>query len=260
MPKTFVVTGAASGIGAATAALLRERGDRVIGIDRGLGDGVDIVADLSTADGRGQAVEAVKALTSSIDGLVPAAGIAGLSDGDAQLVVAVNYFGAVEVVQGLRPLMRPGSSVVVLSSNSITCQPGWSEHLTLALLAGDETSARAATDGIDAVMAYPATKAALSRWARIVGAQWAADGIRVNAVASGLIATPMTDAVRTDPLLGQFIDIFPSALDRPGQPREVAEPIAFLLSDAASLIVGTTVYVDGGTDALLNPTSPRGPA
>ena len=78
MSRTYVVSGAASGIGAATAAMLRGQGHRVIGIDLHAGDGVDVAADLGTPEGRSAAVAGVQGLTDVVHGLVPAAGLAGL--------------------------------------------------------------------------------------------------------------------------------------------------------------------------------------
>lgn len=257
--KTYVVSGAASGIGAATTALLREQGHRVITVD--LRD-ADVVADLATADGRARAVEGIRTLTDVVHGIVPAAGIAGLTGVDPALVTSVNFFGAIALVRGLRPQLAAAreSAVVVLASNSISCQPGWSSDVASACLRDDEEGARTAAAEVDAVHVYPATKAALAYWVRREGVkqEWAGAGIRLNAVAPGLIATPMTDRLREDPQLGVFADAYPSALGRPGRPEEVAGAIGFLLSDAAALVVGSVLYVDGGTDALLNPLTPKG--
>lgn len=259
MMKTHVVTGAASGIGAATATRLRANGDRVITVDR---HDADVVADLSTGAGRATAVAGVQDLTDVIHGLVPCAGIAGLTGVDSALVVSVNYFGAIAMVTGLRPqLVAAGdSSVVLIASNSITAQPGWNADVASACLKDDEAGARAAAAEVEAVMVYPATKAALAYWVRREGvrSEWIGAGIRLNSVAPGLIATPMTEQLRLDPQLGVFADAYPSAVGRPGRPEEVANAINFLLSEESSLMVGNVVFVDGGTDALLHPLKPEG--
>lgn len=263
--RTYAVSGAASGIGAATSALLREQGHRVVTVDRAAGDGIDVVADLSTPVGRAAAVDAVRTLAPVLHGVVPAAGIAGLTGTDPELVVAVNHFGAVALVEGLQEQLRRGAAetgdagVVLLASNSVTCQPGWAEDVADACLAGDEAAARTAAKAHEAVAVYPATKAALAWWARTEGVreEWAGAGVRLNAVAPGLIATAMTERLREDPELGIFADLYPTAVGRPGRPEEIAQTIAFLLSPAASLLVGTVLVCDGGTDAMLHPRRPE---
>jgi len=260
--STYVISGAASGIGAATRTHLESEGHTVIGVDLA---GVEVTADLSTAQGRARAVEEITALApDGIAGLVPCAGIAGLTHTDAQLLISVNFFGAITLATGLKPLLeQTRGAVVLLSSNSVTCQPGWADTdkaggIVEACLADDEAGARGLAAATEAVQVYPASKAALAYWARreAVKPEWAGRGIRINAVAPGLIATPMTDALREDPELGVFADAYPTALERPGEPTEIAALIGFLLSPAASLLVGSVVFADGGTDAMLHPVQP----
>jgi NAD(P)-dependent dehydrogenase (short-subunit alcohol dehydrogenase family) len=257
--KTYVVSGAASGIGAATASLLRDQGDRVITVD--LRD-ADVIADLSTGAGRAGAVAGVQELTDVVHGLVPCAGLGGFTGVDSALVVSVNFFGAVGLVRGLQAQLAKagGASVVLLASNSITGMPGWNAAVAGHCLRDDEPAARAAASEVDSVMVYPATKAALAWWARREGVTdpWIGQGIRLNSVAPGMVATPMTEQLRADPLLGPFADSYPTAVGRPGRPEEIAALIGFLLSDASSLMVGSVVYADGGTDAILHPIAPEG--
>lgn len=262
--STYVVTGAESGIGAATTRLLRERGHRVIGVDRSPSD---ITADLSTPVGRAEVVRRVEEMApEGLAGFVPCAGVAGLTGVDPQLVVSVNYFGAIDVLTGLRPLLARAAengeqpAVVLISSNSVTCQPGWASDVAGACVEHDEAKARSFARDQQAVNVYPATKAALAWWVRREGLkkQWIGAGIRANAVAPGFIATAMTDQLREDPELGVFADAYPSAISRPGRPEEVAATIGFLLSEQSSLVVGTTVFVDGGTDAIMHPLKPEG--
>ena len=263
---THVVSGSASGIGRATAALLREQGHRVIGIDLREGEGVDVAVDLGTPEGRAAAVAGVQALTDVVHGLVPAAGLAGRTGVPGDLVVSVNFFGAVALVTGLHPQLaaaaeRDGDAgVVFLASNSITGMPGWNVPTAEACLREDEATARAEAAEVDSVMVYPSSKAALAWWARREGVkpEWAGSGIRLNSVAPGATETAMVEQMRADPLLGSAIDAYPTAIGRTGRPEEVAAPIAFLLGPGATNIVGACLFVDGGTDAMLHPMAPEG--
>jgi NAD(P)-dependent dehydrogenase (short-subunit alcohol dehydrogenase family) len=255
--RTVVVTGSASGMGAATVAQLEADGQRVIGVDR---HDAAVVADLSTPEGRSDAISAVQQMTDgSIDGLVTWAGVAGLTDVAGGLVVSVNYFGTVELVHALRPLLAAGDtpSAVVVSSNSTTCQPGIPQSLIDKCLAGDEADARAEGEQVGALLAYPATKVAVARWARrnATTKDWAGAGITLNAIAPGAIETPMLQATRDDATIGRFIDAFPMPVGRKGTAAELADFVCFLLGPRARFCCGSVFFVDGGTDALLRPDS-----
>jgi NAD(P)-dependent dehydrogenase (short-subunit alcohol dehydrogenase family) len=250
--STVVVTGSASGIGAACAARLAREGHRIIGVD--LRD-AEVIADLSTVEGRRSAIDACgSASGGSIAGLVTCAGLAGMPNRPGSLLTAVNYFGTVELMEGLRPLLGGGAAVAI-SSNSTTVQPGVPMDVVEACLSGDVERAAAAADATPggSIATYPATKMAVARWVRRHAPRkaWIGAGIRLNAIAPGLITTPMTDELRSDPFLGQALDLFPVPMGRPGLPDEVAAIVSFLLGPDASLLAGSIVFADGGSDAKI---------
>ncbi|MFF3959408.1 SDR family oxidoreductase [Streptomyces sp. NPDC001890] len=248
---TIAVTGAAS-----IAARLTEQGHRVIGVDL---RGTDVEADLGTSEGRAAAaVEITRLSAGRLDGFVPFAGISGGAGRPTSLLVSVNYFGAVGLLEQLRPSLAAAgqSSVVFASSNSITTQPGWNPKLAEACLTGDEDTARDLADSLGddgGVLTYPATKAAIAYYTRTRAADYITDGIRLNAIAPGFIDTPMTWAGRKDPRIAAGIETFLKSIPagRAGTPEEVAELVLFLLSSKSAYCVGTVMYSDGGLDAQL---------
>jgi NAD(P)-dependent dehydrogenase (short-subunit alcohol dehydrogenase family) len=247
--RTVCITGAAGGIGAATRTRLENEGVRVIGVD--VRD-VEVVTDLATVPGRDAMVAAVaEECDGKLDGLVAAAGIMGTDP----LVVAINYFGAIATLEGLRPLLARGTdaSAVAISSNSTTTTPGLPNALVETILAGDEDAALAATGDAPGVFAYPASKLALARYVRhhAPTSDWIGAGIRLNAIAPGVIETPMT---KNDlDFIFSIPDVFPVPIGRPGRPEEIASLLTYLLSPDASFFCGSVVFADGGTDAAVRP-------
>jgi NAD(P)-dependent dehydrogenase (short-subunit alcohol dehydrogenase family) len=245
---TIAVTGSAGGMGVALRARLEGDGHTVLGID--VRD-AEVIADLATDEGRAAMVDAVTERSGgALDGLVVAAGI---THDEGPPVVAINYFGAVATLAGLRPLLAASgsASAVVVGSNSASTQPGLPIALTEACLAGDEDAARAvAGDGIGA---YGATKLALARWVRRHAPtdDWIGAGIRLNAIAPGFIATPMTAG--TEDFIMSLGDIYPIPAARAGTAEEIAGLLTYLLGPDATFFCGSVIYMDGGTDAALRP-------
>lgn len=249
-----VVTGSASGIGAATAARLRSEGHEIIGVD--LRD-AEVIADLATPSGRGSAIEVVLSLSGgSLAGLVTCAGLAGKPDRAGSLVAQVNYFGTVELLAGLREALTvAGGPAVAVSSNSTTIQPGVPMDVVEACLSGDAEKASAAADATPggSIAVYPASKIAVAWWVRRHAWRkaWIGSGVRLNAIAPGIIDTPFTRELRADPLIGPAIELFPVPMGRSGKPEEIAAVVSFLLGPDASLVCGSIVFADGGTDAKM---------
>jgi len=254
--STIAITGAASGIGAATTTRLRNEGHTVIGVD--LRD-TAVIADLATAEGRQSAVaEVLDACDGVLDGLVTCAGLSGYPGRPGSLLASLNYFGTIEVMEGLRPALARsthGPSAVAISSNSTTTAPNYSMELVEALLSGDEAAACAVADTIDSLVVYAPTKLAVARWVRhsAISPEWAGAGIRLNAVAPGMIATPMIDEGNSDEFIARQLEMFKQtiALGRAGRPEEIAALIALLLSADGGFFCGSVLFCDGGTDALL---------
>jgi NAD(P)-dependent dehydrogenase (short-subunit alcohol dehydrogenase family) len=214
----------------------------------------DIVADLGTPDGRRAAVTAVTdTCTGGLRGLVTCAGLAGGPSRAGSLLASVNYFGTVELLRDLRPLLGPGAGAVAISSNSTTVQPGIPDELVQAFLDHDEARARAMADDVGSMTTYPASKLAVAHWVRreATGADWAGAGLRLNAIAPGLIDTPMTVAMRAEPETAPMLELFPVPIGRPGRPEEIAALVEFLLGPDGSFFCGSVLFCDGGSDALL---------
>jgi NAD(P)-dependent dehydrogenase (short-subunit alcohol dehydrogenase family) len=225
----------------------------VIGID--LHD-AEIVADLRSAEGREAAVAGVLARCSrQLDRLVVAAGI-GSHVKPPSLVASVNYFGAVDLLDGLYEALRRGTAPAALAvaSNSAQMARVDESPFVTALLAHDEAEARRIADQVgNSILAYVGAKHALSRAVRRRAGEWGRAGVRINAVAPGPVRTPLLQGDMGDPVTGPAIRKFPVPLGRVAEPDEIAELAAFLLGPAGSYIQGSIVYIDGGSDAERRP-------
>jgi len=246
----IVVSGSASGIGAALRARLERDGHAVVGVD--VRD-AEVVADLAQPAGRAAAVAGVRArCRDRLDGLVTCAGV-GPHVPDWPLIVSLDYFGSHALLVGLRDMLATGrGAAVAVSSNSSTISP-IDASVVASCLAGDEAGARARVLGLSGQHAYASAKLAIARFVRrnAPQAQWAGAGVRLNAVAPGAVATPLLTAGLDDPLYGPAIRGFPIPLGGFGRPADIAAAIAFLLGPDGAFCCGTVLFADGGSDALL---------
>lgn len=229
--RVYLVTGGGSGIGAAVARRLTEASASVATFDqRSIGGSgaprrLDLVVDVSDSEAVGSGVRTILERFGRIDGLVQCAGITRdrvhwkLSDDDWDTVLAINLGGAFRVMRAVVPALREsaGAVVNVSSINGLRGKFGQAN--------------------------YAASKAGLIALTKTAARELGSFGIRVNAVAPGLVRTPMTASMTEDQInrsLGE------SALGRISEPDDIAQAILFLLSDAARQITGQTLSVDAG--------------
>jgi NAD(P)-dependent dehydrogenase (short-subunit alcohol dehydrogenase family) len=253
MARTALVTGSASGIGKATAATLADRGYTVIGAD--LHD-ADITADLSTGEGRAALVEEATRLSGgTIDAVLA---IAGLAEPIAR-TVAVNYFGMVSTLTGLRPLLAASDAPRAAGVASMASIMPVDDALVQAMADWDEPAALARASELEGSeetqnLIYAASKKAFAQWIRRTAptADWAGAGIALNAVAPGVIATPMTaDLTATEEARAELLTMVPMPLNGIAEPEVVANLLAWLVSEENSHLCGQVVFVDGGSDAVM---------
>jgi len=247
--KFALVTGASRGIGRAIAFALSNAGAQVlvhygrsaqdaqslVAAIRSKGGHADTIsADLGTPEGATLLAKEVRSIVGArLDVLVSNAGIskaATIKDhtvADFDNLFATNVRSPFFLVQQLLPVLVEGSNIIVISSLGARAVAG-TPHL-------DNPS----------ILAYSATKGALEtlvkNWAAILGPR----GIRVNAVAPGVIDTDMSNFTKTD--VGRSVALGMQALKRIGKPEDVADVVAFLASDAARWITGASIPVDGGS-------------
>lgn len=249
----YVITGGSSGIGAKTVEILKAKGHETVNIDL---KGGDINANLATKEGRKAALsELHQRFPDGIDAMICNAGV----NNNIPLIISLNYFGATEMADGVFDLLqKKGGSCVVTSSNTIAQGAARMDVVGMLNNHPDEDRILNLVKDFDPKSAhafYAATKYALARWARRVSADWGARGVRVNVVAPGNVRTAMTASLPPQQRMAMGalpVPVYYGADEPLMQPEDIANAIAFLASPDAHGINGVVLFVDGGTDALIN--------
>lgn len=232
--KVCVVTGAASGIGAATAARMREEGARVVGVDLAESDGVDmsIVADVTDEQAVIDLYARVRDELGRIDVLFNNAGIS--PDDDASVLdTSLETWRRVQEVN--------------LTSVFLCCKHGIPHLLTTGGGSVINTASFVATMGAaTSQISYTASKGGVLALSRELGVQFARQNVRVNALCPGPVNTPLlVELFASDPdkAARRLVHV---PMGRFGEAIEIANAVVFLASDEASFITASTFMVDGG--------------
>jgi NAD(P)-dependent dehydrogenase (short-subunit alcohol dehydrogenase family) len=205
---------------------------------------------LSTKEGCAAAVKKVLELSGGkLKGVIANAGV---DNSNARLVFGLNYFGVIDLLDGLHGALAAnnGSRVVITASNSIFITPGIPLNVVEAL---NDNNLEKAIDlvGQNVQGIYPASKLAVVRWMRnnAPSKKWAGNNITMNAIAPGAVLTPLLEHDLADPAKAPFINALPRPLGNWPKPTDVANIMRFLISENARFIVGQVIVADGGMEA-----------
>lgn len=245
--RRVVVTGCASGIGAALVGQLTDLGAHVVGLDlRRPEPALDDFQSVDLADPASIDV-AVAGLGDRVDALFNVAGVSS-GIGDPLLVVKIDFLGTRHLTEMVIPRMPPGSSIVSVSSLAASAYAeNQGEVVGLLRTASFAEGVQWCEDHRDALAdgGYRIAKEAIVLHAMANAVPLGAKGIRINCTGPGVTETPILDQLRTR--YGQdYLDAFPKPLGRVSNPEEQAAALVFLNSSAAGFITGQVLWVDGG--------------